>query len=144
MSICWDWEPAAMRGEPVPDGLGLIDRLAYFSMRGIYAQHWAGRLTKEDAQREKAEISKLCKESAETIERQQTIFRAVEAMLTDTADLRRKIRTATTAEDVALLGLNICSVLEGRITLTGYEALSKAFRLCGMEDEMPMQQTALF
>lgn len=144
MNLSWSWEPAAVRGEPAPDGLSLIEKLAYFSMRGVYAQYRAEQLTREEAQREKAEIRKLCEESTETIERQQTIFRAVEAVLTDTADLRRKIRTATTAEDVALLGLNICSVLEGRITLTGYEALSKAFRLCGMEDEMPMQQTALF
>lgn len=144
MSTCWEWESAAKRGEPVPKGLGLIDRLAYYSMRGIYAQYQSERLTREEAQKQKAEIQRLCRESMETIEQQQTIFRAVEAVLTDTADLRQKIRTATAAEDVARLGLNICSVLEGRITITGHEALAKAFRLCGMEDQIPIQQIALF
>lgn len=144
MSTCWEWEPAAMRGEPVPKGLGLIERLAYYSMRGIYAQYQSKRLTKEEAKNEKAEIQRLCRESTETIDQQQAIFRAVDAVLTDTADLRRKIRTATDAQEVALLGLNICSVLEGRITFTGHEALAKAFQLCGMEDQIPIQQIALF
>lgn len=143
MNLSWPWETAAVRGEPVPDGLGLIDRLAYFSMKGVYAQYRAGQLTKEEAQREKAEIKALCGESTETIERQQTIFRAVESVLTDTADLRREIRKVTTAEEVARLGLELCSVLEGRMTMTGYESISKAFKLCGIEEPMPVQRIAI-
>ena len=142
MNICWDWEPSAMRGEPAPDGLGLIDKLAYLSMKGVYAQYQAGRLTKEEAQREKAEIKALCGESMETVERQQTILQAVDAMLTDTADLRRKIRKVKTAEEVARLGLDLCAVLDGRMTVTGQEAISKAFTLCGIDEPIPRQWIA--
>lgn len=143
MNLSWPWEPAAVRGEPAPDGLGLIETLAYLSMRGVYAQYRTGQMTKEEAQREKAEIKALCRESTETIERQQAIFRAVEAVLTDTADLRREIRKVTTAEEVARLGLELCAVLEGRMTITGYESLSKAFKLCGMEDPIPVRRTVV-
>ncbi len=83
-----------MRGEPVPEGLGSVDKLAYLSMRGLYARYHAGQLTAEQAKQEKAEIRKLHQDSADDFETREAIFNAVSAMLSDTAELRRRMRTA--------------------------------------------------
>ncbi len=139
MNACWNWEPAAMRGEPVPEGLGSVDKLAYLSMRGLYTRYRAGQLTVEQAKQEKAEIRKLHQESADAFGAREAIFKAVSAMLADTAELRRRMRTAETAMDVALLGLNLCDVIEGHVTLTGYDAFVEVCKLCGMEDSLPRQ-----
>ncbi len=139
MNACWDWEPAAMRGEPVPERLGSVDKLAYLSMRGLYARYRAGQLTAEQAKQEKAEIRKLHQESADAFEAREAIFKAVSAMLADTEELRRRMRTAETAVDVALLGLNLCAVIDGRVTLTGYDAFVVVCKLCGITDPLPRQ-----
>ncbi len=128
-----------MRGEPVPERLGSVDKLAYLSIQGLYARYRAGQLTAEQAKQEKAEIRKLHRESADAFETREAIFNAVSAMLADTAELRRRMRTAETAVDVALLGLNLCAVIDGRVTLTGYDAFVKAYKVCGMEDPLPRQ-----
>ncbi len=139
MNACWDWEPAAMRGEPVPERLGSVDKLAYLSIQGLYARYRAGHLTAEQAKQEKAEIRKLHQYSVDTFKTREAYFKAVLAMLADTEELRRRMRTAQTAMDVALLGLNLCAVIDGRVTLTGYDAFVKVCKLCGMEDSLPRQ-----
>ncbi len=38
-----------MHGEPPPEGLGSVDKLAYLSIQGLYARYRAGQLTAEQA-----------------------------------------------------------------------------------------------
>lgn len=139
MTIGWDWEPAAMRGAPVPDRANLVDKLAYISMRGVYARYQAGQLTAEDAKQKKAEIKQLYQDCMKITELQSAIFQAVSAMLADTAELRQRIRKATSAVGVALLGLDLCAVMDGSATLTGYAAFIKAADLCEVEFSHPRQ-----
>ena len=49
----YPWERAALYGNPLPDGLGLEEQMAYTSLRNtVYAFH-AGRLSEEQAAQEK-------------------------------------------------------------------------------------------
>ncbi len=54
------WERQAAKGEPVPDGLPLEERLAYLALRNLHKAFRAGAVTKEEATEEKTEIFSTC------------------------------------------------------------------------------------
>lgn len=51
------YEKEAYRGDPVPDGLDVLDMFAFLSLRSIYAQLRKGEITRSQAERDKG---KLC------------------------------------------------------------------------------------
>lgn len=53
----YPYEPAAMRGEEMPDGLDMVDQLNFLCLRSLYAQARSGIIDRETGSREKG---KLC------------------------------------------------------------------------------------
>lgn len=51
------YERAAMRGEPTPDGLSLIDRMMYQSLACLYVRFNLKGITKEQGASEKQKLS---------------------------------------------------------------------------------------
>ena len=51
------YEKEAYRGDPVPDGLDVLDTYGFISLRSIYAQLRKGEITRSQAERDKG---KLC------------------------------------------------------------------------------------
>ena len=49
MSRDFSWEREAMRGEEIPEGLGLADTAAYTALRDIYERFRGKRMGREQA-----------------------------------------------------------------------------------------------
>ena len=95
--MVFEFEGAAMRGDPLPRGMDLADQTAYIALRYLYAQHRAGNIGRDAASAEKREIvraweaaKRQCGLSAYSAE----FFRAVEWYATD----YRKLRTVEAAD----------------------------------------------
>ena len=54
--FAFSWERQAMRGEPMPDGLSLVDQMAYTAMRNIYKAYRSKYLSREQAAAEKQKV----------------------------------------------------------------------------------------
>lgn len=50
------YEKEAYRGDPVPDGLDVLDTFAFLSLRHIYAQLRRGDITRSQAERDKGRL----------------------------------------------------------------------------------------
>lgn len=51
-----DYEKEAYRGDPVPDGLDVLDTFGFISLRFIYAQLRKGEITRSQAERDKGRL----------------------------------------------------------------------------------------
>ena len=56
--MVFEFERAAMNGEPMPNGLALEDQMAYQALVYLYARYRAGAIGREDGSREKRQIEK--------------------------------------------------------------------------------------
>lgn len=52
----FDWEPIAMRGEEMPDGLSLVEQLAFQTMAKLYGRYKLGLITREQGHIEKGKL----------------------------------------------------------------------------------------
>lgn len=52
----WDWEKIAQAGGEMPDGLPLVDQMAFTIMRSIYADYHQKRITRDIAAAEKKKV----------------------------------------------------------------------------------------
>lgn len=52
-----EYEKEAYRGDPVPDGLGVLDTFGFIALRSLYAQLRKGEITRSQAEQDKG---KLC------------------------------------------------------------------------------------
>lgn len=52
----WEWEKAAQAGGEMPDGLPLVDQMAFTTMRSIYADYHQKRITRDIAAAEKKKV----------------------------------------------------------------------------------------
>lgn len=52
-AYAWSWEPLAMKGEPMPEGLDLPNQMAYTAMRSLYWAFHDGKISRERAAAEK-------------------------------------------------------------------------------------------
>lgn len=52
------FERAAMKNEPLPDGMRQSDNRAYLALRSVYRAFKTGNITRETAVREKMEVAK--------------------------------------------------------------------------------------
>ena len=50
------FERAALRGDPMPEGMALYEQAAFQALRGLYALYRRGGISREDAAREKEKI----------------------------------------------------------------------------------------
>lgn len=62
----FEYEQAAMRGEPIPSGLSASDRAAYLQLRELYAQYHSGSITRETGSADKKRILRARDEEART------------------------------------------------------------------------------
>ena len=95
--MVFEFESAAMRGDPLPRGMDLADQTAYIAMRYLYAQYRAGNISRDVASAEKRDViraweaaKRQCRLSAYSAE----FFRVVEWYATD----YRKERTIEAAD----------------------------------------------
>ena len=52
------FERAALRGDPMPEGMALYEQAAFQALRGLYALYRRGGISREDAAREKEKIGR--------------------------------------------------------------------------------------
>lgn len=50
------YERQAMANEPLPEGLSMAHQLMYLSLRTLYQLHYAGKISREQAQHDKGEL----------------------------------------------------------------------------------------
>ena len=50
------FDRAALRGDPMPEGMALYEQAAFQALRGLYALYRRGGISREDAAREKEKI----------------------------------------------------------------------------------------
>lgn len=81
----WVWERVAQSGGEMPDGLALVDQLAFTTMRNIYTAYHQKRITREIAAAEKKKVWRSYEQMREKIafesqlaKRQADLFVAVE------------------------------------------------------------------
>ena len=51
-----EYEKEAYRGDPVPDGLDVLDTFGFIALRSIYAQLRKGEITRSQAERDKGQL----------------------------------------------------------------------------------------
>ena len=56
--MVFEFERAAMNGDPMPHGLALEDQMAYQALARLYARYRAGYIARQDGAREKRQIEK--------------------------------------------------------------------------------------
>ncbi len=61
----YEYEREAARGDPMPDGLSLVDQLGYQAIRHLYANYRKGAVGREQAANEKAAILAQMREAKE-------------------------------------------------------------------------------
>lgn len=52
----YPYERAAMRGDPMPDDLDIVDQLTFLSLRELYSQVRAGKIDRETGSQEKGKL----------------------------------------------------------------------------------------
>lgn len=96
----FSFERAAMRGDPLPHGMDLADQTAFIALRYLYGQHYAGKISREDAAAEKREVVrawKRAKDESESARRTADFFRVVEKYMS----CYRKNRKIEAADNLA-------------------------------------------
>jgi len=76
----YPFERAAARGDPMPDGLTLMEQYAYQAMRYLYASYSARRIPKERAASEKRKILRQLTRALEQEELQRRAYEHTAAM----------------------------------------------------------------
>ena len=109
MSRDFSWEREAMRGEEIPEGLGLADTAAYTALRDIYERFRGKRMGREQAVREKRVVLRQWEQAreAEALERKLLDYHVRLIRGTELAIIR--CRKEPTAENA----LYLCDVLDG-------------------------------
>lgn len=62
--MVFEYEQAAMRGEPIPPGLSAADRAAYLQLRGLYVQYHSRLISRETGSADKKRILRARDEEA--------------------------------------------------------------------------------
>lgn len=111
MSEPWSfpWEQSAMRGEDMPDGLSLADRMAYTTLRNIYWSYREKRMTREQAAAEKRKLRQEWERAKqeEAYDRKLTEYHARQIKAQETAiSACRKDPTPENA-------IRLCDVVDG-------------------------------
>lgn len=103
------FEQEARRGQPAPDGLSLIDRMAYTALRGIYGQFYDKKISQEQAGAEKQQLWQKWTQAKETeaFERKLQDYHVRLILGVERAVCR--CRKEPTAENA----LYLCNVLDG-------------------------------
>lgn len=104
MAVCgegfgmvFEFERAAMNGDPMPHGLALEDQMAYQALARLYARYRAGYIARQDGAREKRQIEKARENAKARIRYSKysgQFFKTVEWYATD----YRKRRTIEAAD----------------------------------------------
>ena len=55
-SFMFPWEKAAMRDDDMPDGLDILDQMAYTVLRAIYKSYSSGTISRENASMQKNKL----------------------------------------------------------------------------------------
>ena len=82
MTVGYEWESAAVRGDSMPDGLPVEEQLAFQAMALLYARFWLNQISREKGSAEKGKIvyqTELLKRKLQT--KEQLVKRSAEFFL---------------------------------------------------------------
>lgn len=103
------WEGEAIRGGPLPEGLGLPDQLAYLSLRQIYRSYREEAISREEAVREKRLVRRSWEQAAGALAFSDRLTRRHAQILRGTEAAKTACRKGPTVENA----LRLCDVLDG-------------------------------
>lgn len=71
----FEWEQAAMRGDPMPDGLPLEEQLAFQALAHLYARFRLHKITREAGREEKGKILSELERNRRRVHTQENLVR---------------------------------------------------------------------
>lgn len=112
-SFPWEWD--AMQGNPMPEGLDLVNQLAYVAMRHIYRSYYAKFITREQGTREKKMIQKTYSDAVKDMDFADRVNQKHIQVLKGTELAASACRKEPTPENA----LRLCDVLVGLKVMEG-------------------------
>lgn len=103
------WERQAMRGEELPEGLSLVEQMAYIALRHIYWQHGQQMISREQAAREKQKLRRTYEMASETLARYEKMLAQQAKVYKETELARSRVRHDPTPENA----LALCTAIDG-------------------------------
>lgn len=98
-----------MRGEELPEGLRLVDQMAYSTLRQIYWQHKQQIISREQAAREKQKLKREYEIASDTLKSYETMLKVSAKRYKETELLRAACRKEPTPENAIAL----CNAIVG-------------------------------
>lgn len=115
MTVRFPFEQAVIDGQPMPDGLCLLDQHAFVLLQRIYTNFRSGLYSKEQAGAEKSKLYRQWKKETDAATFADKLTRHHVLVTKKTERLKAEIRKSAEPETIAGLALELVDVLDGLV-----------------------------